>query len=192
MILFLITTSSPILTRSHLIHAKISEILTRLLHPTAYPIAVLNNPSIPLAPLFPDTRIPWHGSSRLDKKAAKLVVEFAQPRPYISASRMTMLFPRNKLSSLWRDSETTRATCGSVNEFSEWIWNDISQDTWKRSAKWKSIKQEQMALSRSDCQWKWKHGGRVSNKTSRDSYRGWHWVKEHMTQMLQPHVPKWK
>lgn len=110
-------------------HVNKSYSHTRLLHPTANPIAVLSNPSIPLAPLLPTTHNPWHGTSQLDILDAELIVDFTQPRPYMSASRMTMLFPINKATSLANASDITCTTWGSVSEYSEWIWKDTSHAT---------------------------------------------------------------
>lgn len=113
----------------------ISQVLTRLLHPTAKPTAVLIKPSIPLAPLFPTTQIKRKNGSEFKIIAAVLCVHLDHPCPYMSASRIAILFPTKRAVSYESASEIIRATWGSVKEYSAEIWNDNSLPTYKTGVK---------------------------------------------------------
>jgi hypothetical protein len=102
------------------------------LQPTAKPTAVLSNPSIPLAPLFPATRIQWHGSSEYNIVAAILWIPSDQLSPYISKSRIAMLFPTKRADLYDSVSAITCAASGSVSEYLVLIWNDISDATYNK------------------------------------------------------------
>lgn len=110
----------------------IKWIHTLLLHPTAKPIAVLSKPSIPLAPLFPATDTHLHGNSVFNIISAILWLSLFQLHPYISASRITMLFPIKRALSDESASEITCAIWGSDKECSAETWNNISCPTYNK------------------------------------------------------------
>lgn len=89
---------------------ELYHVLTLLLHPTAKPTAVLTNPSIPLAPLFPTTQIKRKNSSESKIIAEVLRVKGDHPCPYMSASRIGILFPMKRAVSHESASEIIRVT----------------------------------------------------------------------------------
>lgn len=70
-----------------------------MLLPTAKPMAVLSSPSIPLAPLLPATLIQLNGKSESNMREVTLLLHIDLPCPYISASRIGILFPRKREDS---------------------------------------------------------------------------------------------
>jgi hypothetical protein len=91
--------------------------------PAAKPMAVLNTPSIPLAPRFEATLVvsPKNSSDNLQS---------ASPVEYISTSRIGILLPRNKVEPGRIDVATARATNGSVTDSPMVSFALISMPTW--------------------------------------------------------------